>query len=413
MMHRHTFADAVAGKKTTNDNTVLDLVHTFEQRFNVNDRLSAHQKVIAKQAHSDDVHAVIQLPSDHSIISSSKDGNIRRWSRDLVANEFLQRSERINYSKWTTAMCLIGESGGWACGTRDGRVVIDVPGKKFEHSSVFFSHLVHHAHDISCKKRNLNRINCLTGDTSNTVLFGKPTIIGQFCLDTSDVTWWQQVSTNDWVYTINPIQTSPTSRPRYLIAIGCTVSIWEEDIRPKSRTRLMHTRDVVREEYDNTQWRWGHTKNSAQMRQRPFVSSVDIISTDKVIYTTFRGQVGCFSLIHQPCNPSLLRGCHEGRAWSVTHLNENIVITGGDDGLARVWDLRVHTQVGSTDWHGGRVSNVLRLQGGDEGQFLSTSCPDNPFKPPSHRDDRKTVSIDGIHTGVGATMIIWELRKLK
>lgn len=298
---------------------------------------------IVRNVHKDDIHAVVKL--NDSLVTGSKDGCVRLWSLRGDHKMDIMLSQ-IDYKKWTTALCALSD-GALASGSRDGTLRIWGPG--FKNCAAI---AMQHTTATNCKDRNQHRINCITQSPDNMqgLLVGRPTSIMEWDIGRKCVRWEQQVSANDWVYTVDHV-----AGDRLLVTVGCELSTWT-----RTETGLTRTSSVITE-----------TRAPRNRKQRPFISSVTKLRSGLVACTLFTGELVAADV--ERSRVVVRMSAHTGRAWCGVDIN-GMLASGGDDGVVRAWDVRTCRCVSVSGYHDGRVSN---LSGISDTSVMTTSCPDS------------------------------------
>jgi len=313
-------------------------------------RIPARPLKVIRNAHADDIHALIKDPSG-AFLSGSKDTSIKKWSHEGELE--WEMASRGGYPYWVTALAVF-DDGKWVSGSRDGRMRLSEANgesvREWNCSMLPGQHL--------CKERNYVRINCITAlplsSLGRRFFTGMPTSILFWNLEEGDAPFHQKVSKNDWVYCIEPL-----INERLAIVTGSDLSLWS--FQEEARQCILEKRLIQ----DRTRYSYGE--------QRPHISSLICLKTDpgKLAMAAFDGSVRVYDLMRQEICNSYRE--HEGRAWSVVSLNDKILASGADDRTIKLWDLREKQSVGLLKGHPGRVSSLLALE---ENLLLAGSCPD-------------------------------------
>ncbi len=328
---------------------------------------------LVEDAHADDIHGLIR--EENSIISGSKDGEIKRWTLegDPISDIFVPPRGQRGYRYWITALCQdMFEERVWAAGFRDGTVQLYFHDElKEEHSYEKIVSLPSHV----SKPRNQARINCITSCSDGSFLLGLPTLFCQWNRNDSSSSSFvpTQVHSNDWVYCINPL-----AKRKLAIVTGANLSLWE---RPRQGV-WKKSQDLIVEEGG-----FARTKN-----QRPHISSLATVFDFplKLAAASFDGSLK----IVDPFRNKIIYTYreHRGRAWSVVVLEPSLLATGADDHTIKLWDLRQPKSAATLPNHIGRVSSLLVL---DQDHLVAGSCPDDLWS-----------------TAERAQLIFWDLKKI-
>ena len=344
-------------------NPASSLTDAF-RALSLNDSASRPLKKVI-QVHADDVHALVPF-KDGSFVSGSKDTHIRIWNDDLQYIKELAPSRDTTYENWITALYVLPDQS-WVSGSRNG--VVSFWSAKHE----LLQQKKYVPKDLShvCKERNLTRINCLAelpSESQNLFLAGLPTTIQswdfskKWCLDSTEI------AENDWLYCIKPL-----GDHRFACVIG-------SDVEVRKNVQV----DDKRWTFEKEQVLYKEDLTEIVGKQRPHISACEFMDQNHLIMSLFSGHIKSLDLETAAIVKSYKE--HVGRAWTVCPLSSNVVATGADDGLLKLWDLREKASVATRGPHSGRVSVTLKR---GEASVLAASCPADPFK--SHEKASFTV----------------------
>jgi hypothetical protein len=253
-----------------------------------------------ENAHQDDVHAVVKAGT--SILTGSKDCSVKIWSPDLKLLETKDERQNVNYSvkiwspdlklletkderqnvnykEWVTALFHLG-NGEWVYGNRSGQLFKYNCEHQLENQAKIWV-----SKHVS-KARNLNRISCLSAiySTNNTVsklLVGVAKSIQVWHVNENlKFIYKVDVSENDWVYCIEPLQNN-----KFFVVIGCNLEVWENvQMQGQKKWSLeciakVHN-EIIKERFFNE-----------DKRQRPFISAIECINNETLGMVDFSSRV--------------------------------------------------------------------------------------------------------------------------
>ncbi|MEI6242503.1 MAG: hypothetical protein WCP39_03755 [Chlamydiota bacterium] len=301
-------------------------------------------------AHDDDIHGLLQL-SNGTMITGSKDCTLKAWTHEGSPIKTLLQKQ--NYQHWITALCPMPHDF-WLSGSRDGIIrVWDQSFQEIHQIQYGMGNFPPHL----CKNRNYTRINCIQGARGEDFLFftGTPCAI-QLWNRTAPNPLVQnyQVSDNDWVYCIEPLDEN-----RFISVVGTTILLWEKEKNLQSWKQV----DVLFDDQMKLEGKRPFISSLVQMKENP----------QKMIFVDFYGHVIVSDF--QKKTEELLYKEHQGRAWTVVPLEPNIYVTGADDHTIKIWDLRLKHSVRTISNHPGRVSSIL-IQ---PNTIVAASCPDDLY----------------------------------
>ena len=316
---------------------------------------------VVHDAHKDDIHALVKL-QDGTFLTGSKDAEIVKWSSsgECIQKMFTRPPNKpINFRYWVTSLEPLNGSD-FAAGFRDGTIRIF---KKGRISTQFKNRT---ADGVVCKERNKDRINCFLRGREDGLLFsGSATCFQLWDIETGEVSFSHQVSSNDWVYSMRRLPGAASGdESRLVIVVGSCLELWcssstndgaSDPATWSSRSRLLSEGP------------------SRVPGTRPHISSSEFMGSTTSVNACFDSVIRCVDTeTHQPLK--VLSG-HRGRVWSIAPIDENVFASGADDCSIRLWDIRSWSCVKIYGGHPGRVSNVLSL---DPTVLVGASCPQNP-----------------------------------
>jgi len=301
-------------------------------------------------------------------VSGSKDSNIKEW--DYNGNLVREHASGIyGYKYWVTALATFN-NGNWACGTRDGFVVIwDRDGNKVR--TIKYAPNAHSKQQYICKERNKERINCIEEYDSdkNTFYTGTPKFLQLWNANSGKMIRYHFASDNDWVYCIKPIE-----KRDLLVVIGSKLEFWnmQDPLIPQKT-------NVIREE-------------KTTEPSRPHIASIVQLANQPHLWANacFDAKVRVVDIYEQKIVRYLEE--HQRRVWSVINVNQNNFASSADDRTVKIWDMREQNSVLTLSKHPGRASSLLKLE---DNFFISGSCPDNLRRSPEK-----------------ARITFWDLRKV-
>jgi WD40 repeat protein len=338
----------------------VDLLSREMSSLNINFcSLESEKKVL--NVHKDDVHALLKMKE--CFYSGSKDGTLASWNFEGVKIKDVTKSYTGDYRKWVTALSSCGESD-YVAGYRDG--VIEFYNDKdqliksisnitqgLSLGRVGFSK----ANGYVCKDRNQERITCLSDATEfqgrKKFFVGTPASFKLVDYETGRLEISQKIHANDWIYCINPLP-----QKRLAVVVGASLDIWS--FHRNEECWKLQSNIVV--ETPNLK---GH--------QRAFISSLQpLFESRQMAYTDFQGGVKVVDL-ETSCE---LRSFseHRGRVWHVVALSPQVLASGADDKIVKIWDIRSSQSVLNFKRHPGRVSQLLTKT---PLSFIAASCPDD------------------------------------
>jgi WD40 repeat protein len=111
-------------------------------------------------------------------------------------------------------------------------------------------------------------------------------------------------------------------------------------------------------------------------KQRPHISAITMLrsSPNTLASALFDGTVQLVDFQSQKIKQVF--DAHKGRVWSVVELKPELIASSGDDKAIKIWDCRQKKSICTLNDNPGRVSSLLKI---DEDQFISGSCPSDPF----------------------------------
>lgn len=421
--------DGGGGPRSSNSlDEGLALATEFERMSFVDSR-TLLKKV---RAHTDDIHVLRIVDHKGNFVTGSKDGSIRGWSRhgsllqDLCAPTKIGRSGHHNqlwicsaglkfrHSHFDPAQALQTQQQRVPLffGCRDGTMEVfsfDESSKAYARSTSFpFSA----PRETKCKQRNLNRIMAIEHFEDDTYLVGLPGSVHLFQYPSqhtaSEDIWLKSrepshlkvfiADSNDWIYAIRRLEDH-----KFAIVAGDSLHLWTFDIhsaggvavekqhalssRPERSARLSRKKKGEGAPPDQIS---GMTFSS---RNRPYISSLDYMKGGcEIVMGRFDEAIVTLQ-VDRADSPQIRKRCHRGRIWEVKYLSTSTILSAGEDGFIRLWDLRVkggraQAELGA---HSGRVSQFEIM---NQTSLVSAACPKRP-----------TASDAG-------SLYFWDLRKM-
>lgn len=314
---------------------------------------------VVQNVHQDDIHCIIIL-ANGTFISGSKDGSLKKWSNDGVLIRYMIEPDKIDYTKWITALTKVNESL-WISGTRDGE--IDLWTTEGDHKKTLQAfHAPFPKNSVLCKNRNKDRVNCLTSFEDHThqpfFLAGWAT---QFTLHNHEKDLnlrYTVTSNNDWVYAIEPVNAS-----NLLVVTGCRLDHYTKD----QKHNWYQQRALIKE--DRT------------IQPRPFISAITPIKeiNGKYGLAFFDGSARIYDINAERF--SFIGKEHLNRVWTIENITAHVFASCADDGFIKLWDTRQAPKsifsVKDNETTPSRVSVIKNL---GNNQLLSGSCPDDVRK---------------------------------
>ena len=305
-------------------------------------------QIVIQNAHTDDIHGFARIGPDR-FVSGSKDSNVKEWdSAGQLVKEYA--SGIRGYQYWVTALTTL-RNGYWACGTRDGLIVIwDNDGKKIRTIKLPPDNAKKQA---VCKERNRDRINCIEeyNYPEHTFYTGTPKFLHLWDIKSGTMIRQHFASDNDWVYCVKKL-----GEQNLLVAIGSKLEHWDmkNPENPRKST-------IIREEKTTGPSR-PHIASIVQLANQPHLWAAACFDA-KVRVADVESQ----QIVHRLEE-------HKGRVWSVANVNTNNFASSADDRTVKIWDMRKQDAVLTLSEHPGRVSSLLSLS---DNVLVSGSCPDN------------------------------------
>lgn len=312
---------------------------------------------VVQNVHQDDIHNIIRL-DDGCFITGSKDRCLKKWDLQGALVRVVQDAQHPDYRRWTTALARLN-STHWISGTRDGQV--QLWNNEGDHLGTLPTKHAPFPQNLNCKQRNVHRVNCLASfeEKSGLPLF----LVGwatQFSIHNyrrgGQRNQFEYTSDHDWVYCLHPL-----SKREMLVVTGCQLDLWRcQEHHPYGWTRS----SVLIAEGE-------------RRKQRPFISAISPLQgqPDHFSVAVFDGSV---RVVDIQTGTTTFRGDeHVGRVWTVPSVRDHTFASCADDGLIKLWDVRVGANAVATvrdnEKVSARVSVLLPLP---PHQLLSGSCPD-------------------------------------
>ena len=173
-------------------------------------QLTCRQVKVKKNAHQDDVHALVSIGGGR-FVTGSKDTTCKIWHRRSGRElALIENKQQQRYKSWVTAAAVMSDLF-WVYGTRDGRLLYYTnEGKKLS-AAQFDAGLLKTSYQ--CKDRNRNRINCITPSPTSqapkALFFGTPRFLHYF--NGKRIVSTFEADPNDWVYCYCPLKKCSSS----------------------------------------------------------------------------------------------------------------------------------------------------------------------------------------------------------
>ncbi|OJV09339.1 MAG: hypothetical protein BGO14_03170 [Chlamydiales bacterium 38-26] len=312
-------------------------------------------------AHWDDIH-VLKLLSDGTFITGSKDNTLRKWDSNgkLVRVVLDVEPMDIESKNWITAMGILNDEY-WVSGERNGRISLwNTAGDYVRDLKPRLPKQKHisHAH-------NALRVNCFaTGLNKQKPSFfiGFPTIFDEYNLIEDKTVSSTEASRNDWVYCIHPL-----NEKNLLTVTAGFLNIWDQD----SKGNWNRGKAYIREPKS--------ANSPGALRNRHHITSLTPLSHSSTHFGigAFDGSVKVVD-ISIP-NDSIVNQWkeHKGKVWSIENIASQVIASGSDDGMIKLWDIRESKSVHTIKDPLGGVSTLLRL---NENVLIAGSCSKTPLE---------------------------------
>lgn len=324
----------------------LHLSDSINDQSSPQHKLQGHQTKIIPQAHLDDIHGLIKLGDNH-FLTGSKDGEIHKRTLDGALEKKLQTASKIDYNKWVTSLTAIDQNR-WVSGLRNGEIQVrDQDGSSIQTMQCKVFEKFH------TKQRNIDRVNCIVALSSKTLAIGLTSCFILYDLEKNTNTSYHQTSKNDWVYTIHPLRNR-----HLLVATGTELEIYKLTHPYWKKVATVHSQKDL-EPIGN---------------QRPFIASVAPLQINQkhVALSLFDGSIRIRDL-HTLKEIKAYQE-HIGRTWAIANIANQFFASSGEDGLIKIWDLRVPHSVLTLADNNGRISCLLPI---NDNTLISTSCQSN------------------------------------
>ncbi len=301
--------------------------------------------------HRDDVHAMVFLEDEKTIVTGSKDGTHAAWKFPGLERVAQIAAGHIDYKKWITAIAPY-TNDSFFIGTRDGRV------EQHDLTGMGMTIMANQSTENipGCKERNQSRIDCLTFEKPNLLFIGRAKGFLEYDLARKEIVSQCQTSDRDWVYCFR-LLTPDTA----LVVTGTELELFKKVQTNWDKIALIQTAS--------------HAQKKAT--HRPFISSIlPFVEGNPFVATaTFDGSVRVHDLTC--CKEFIRYNEHQGRVWKVENLLfPQVIVSGADDATVRIYDIRQRKSVFCMTGFLGRVANLLT-----SGNFLlSSSCAENVVK---------------------------------
>ena len=374
LLSRNLSATVFSTPPRSNRNSILKQQAVINES-NSSQKIAQVVRVISN-AHVDDIHTLTKL-SDQTFISGSKDNSLVKWSFEgeklCVVDEVEPdlQSER----NWITAVKPLNDDY-WLSGQRDGKISLWRTNGEFVREIKMIlpklgSHqsLPYNARRVTCLAASLDRMN-------PSFFVGFPTIFNEFNLIEGRTIASHSCHSNDWMYCIHPL-----TKKQMIGVVGATVTLWDKNNGNWSISdTLLQEGRKVRTAY-------------SQKAIRPFISDLTPIVDSQNLFglATLTEKVAILDInsknIIQEWNE------HQGRVWSVHSINQETLISSGEDRSIKLWDRRISRSVNTIRNRIGQVTATLPLS---EHLVVAGACPEGVLK--SYGDE-------------GAQIIYYDLRK--
>ncbi len=311
---------------------------------------------IVNGVHWDDIHGF--TPVGANFISGSKDGALKEWSdkgelveviKDIAKGE----GDVLDYTKWITALCTVNDKS-WLSGSRDGTITLWQKGSGRKTISL------RQDNRPSCKPRNEDRVTFLAADAlseSTRVIFvGQARSFSLIHLERGKLRT-VTLSGNDWLYGMLSVNAG-----QKLAIVGTALHLLNKNRGWKTESILYNDIRIF----------------DAERGYRPYISCLVKNSEEgrKFSFGVFDGAVKTIDLERQ--TPIGNIKAHGGRVWSVLSPKEHQLLSSGDDGFVRLWDLRQGGPAAITFRRD--VGRVSCLHIFSDKTFVAGSCPNRPSK---------------------------------
>jgi WD40 repeat protein len=382
------------------------------------------------QAHTDDIHVLRIVDAKGNFVTGSKDGCIKGWNKNGVTLQNLVMGRKDNRLWICSAGLKFRHSHMHAAhvnpgklpqrhslffGCRDGKISVFDFSEEHKAYTRRLSMPFKAPHVTKCKERNMNRILAVEHFEGDTYLAGLPGSVHMFHHPPSNNIQRTgpgsthcsrqlqsfRADTNDWIYTIRKITDS-----RFAVVQGDSLYLWKFDTQKLEDGNIPVERNCVllqrkRFKRHDCSRRMGEIAPPDQAsglkfssRTRAYISSLDYMRDNHEISVgRFDESIVTFQ-VDQVAAPQIRSRCHQGRIWEVKYLTPNEILSAGEDGFIRLWDLRMKgtKAQGELDGHAGRVSQFEIV---DQWSLMSVACP----KRPTPKE--------------GGCLYFWDLRKVQ
>ena len=267
---------------------------------------------------SGEARVCAHLAKHKKVLVGSTDGTVKLLSSDDLS------LDRCLHSKSDSAVTCFREGAGntYLLGRADG----SVDGFKSD-----FDECYHYDGSNIEYTRNESHVLTLEHFDRNLYLVSHPWKIGLYRL--SGERGFEQVQFHHtgqatWITHLRKVHPFV-----YLVTHGSVVSLWSFHT-PSS----LNQKSVCRLAQSSTRKQCHATVNGA------FISSVDLLpTTGHVVYGKFDGQIRGVDMYTR--RETFAFDAHRGRTWQVKALSAQLVMSCGEDGCMRLWDVRVDHNV--------------------------------------------------------------------
>lgn len=336
-------------------------------------KLYIHQAHRNPYAHEDDIHDLALLTSGN-IVSGSKDNRVKIWD---PKGQLYQIAEDIDngYNYWVNITESF-ENGCFATGSRDGLITIyDNDGNWIAQEQYLASFRI--SSEFRCKPKNKNRINCITEvyADDHIIVFMTGTIgfVQKWVCNLKKGYIYQEknryISPEAWVSNITMLPNQ-----KIAVAYGKNIEIWEET--EDSFTTISKVKSMDNYQYNDLL----------------LVSAMTLCNKNQLAASSMLGQAGAVEVFDIEKNQRIQNYKeHKNAVWTTAELASNVIASGSEDKLVKLWDIRKSKSLCTLPKANGRVPAILGL---NYCTFVSASCPS-----------------DHINNKEQGTLTFWDVRK--